>query len=369
MNDVSDAMIVAGGRGTRLRPLTLTQPKPLIEFCGEPFLVSVMRRLAGAGITRVFLVVGADTTPFGVLHAPARDLGIEVVVVPEPQPLDTAGGVRSVVAEVSGTFLVLNGDVLTDVDVTAAIDHHMTTGADATLVLTEVDDTSAFGVCVRDGSRIVDFVEKPAPGSLPGQRGVNAGTYVLEPSVLLAHDEGRLSFERDVFPGLVARGGHLEGIVWEGAWADLGTPERFREGTRLALDGELDWPSVTAVPERAPGVRIHPAATVHPEATLVPPVLIRAGATVGGSATIGPYVVLGDDTIVGDDVRLTDSILLAGAAVRDGVDTDGLILGEGATIASGARIGRDVVVGDGEQVATGEELADGARVPSPPYDS
>ena len=357
-------MIVAGGRGTRLRPLTWTRPKPLVPFCGEPFLIGVVRRLAGAGITRVHLVVGADTEPFEVLRPSATDLGVEMVMVPEPEPLDTAGGVRSAVDGVDGAFLVLNGDVLTDVDLGAVLRRHREAGADATLVLTEVEDTSSYGVCVREGTRIVDFVEKPAPGTLSGQRAVNAGTYVLEPDVLLAHPPGRLSFERAVFPDLLARGGHVEGVVWPGAWADLGTPARFRAGTRMALDGELSWPSVTALPETASGVRVHALARVHPDAVVVPPVVVRERAVVEAGATIGPHAVLGAGAAVDEGAVVVDSTLLGDVWVGAGVAVRGCLLGQEVRVESGAELGTDVVIGDNETILAGEHLDDGARVPS-----
>lgn len=362
---VHDAMIVAGGRGTRLRPLTDHCPKPLVPFCGEPFLVGVLRRLADVGVRRVFLVVGADTSPFDDLIRRGSELGLETVAVPEPTPLDTAGGVRAAVERVDGTMLVLNGDVLTDVDLAAAIAHHRAVGADATLVLTEVEDTSAFGVCVREGTRIVDFVEKPAPGTLPDQHAINAGTYVLEPSVLLAHPNGRLSFERQVFPELVARGGHLEGFVWGGAWADLGTPERLREGTRLALDGALAWPSVTAIAESSPGIRVAPGATVDHDAILLAPVLIHDGAYVAAGATVGPHAVLGPNAVLGEGANMVDGSLFDEAGLGADVHAHGLLAGVGAHVESGARLGYGVVLGDGIVISEGEVLADDERRPAP----
>lgn len=357
-------MIVAGGRGTRLQPLTFTCPKPLLPFCGEPFLTGVLRRLAAAGVRRVFLVVGADTAPFERLRPAARSLGVDLELVPEPQPLDTAGGVRAAVEAVDDTFLVLNGDILTDVDYGAAVAHHCRGGADATLVLTRVEDTSPYGVCVRDGSRIVDFVEKPAPGTLPDQDTVNAGTYVLEPDVLAPFPAGEsLSFERDVFPAIIAAGGHVEGFVWEGVWQDLGTPERWREGHRLALRGELRWPSVQAVAESQPGVRVAESAAVDPQARLRPPVLVLDGARAGAGAVIGPDVLLGPGSSVGPQATVEDAVLFDRAEVGGGVRVRGLIAGRAASVAAGAVLGDGVVLGDGESVAAGTELADGQRVP------
>lgn len=362
-----DALIVTGGQGTRLRPLTLTTRKELLPLCGMPFLAGVIRRLADAGIERVLLVAGAHTEPFSVLHGDAAALGVQLEVVPEPEPLDTAGGVRSVLDRVRPPFLVLNGDILTDVDYRAVVDEHRRADADATLVLTTVDDTSSYGVCVRQGDRIVDFVEKPEPGTLPGQNSINAGTYVLERHAFAGLPGGRLSFERQVFPSLLERGGHIHGVVWEGVWADLGTPERFRRGHRLALRGELEWPVLRDVPERSPGVWVAASAEVADDAGLVAPVLVLDGAQVADGARLGPDVVVGEGSTVAGDVRLTDSVLFADVRVGKDVAATGLIAGAGSSIAAGARLGRGVVLGDGVEVGAEDVLADGVRVP--PHDT
>lgn len=363
---VTDAMIVAGGQGTRLRPLTDATYKPLIEFCGRPFLEGVMDRLAAAGISRLWLIVGADTEPFErILAGPAAHLGMTLRCVPEPEPLDTAGGVRSVADQVDGAFLVLNGDVLTDVDFRGAIDAHALARADATIVLTRVDDTSSFGVCVRDGTRITDFVEKPAPGTLPGQDTINAGTYVLTPSILEVHDTGRLSFERQVFPELLAGGGHIEGFVWDGVWADLGTPDRYREGTRLALEGALDWPPVTDVPQRSANIRVHPSAHVAADAVLHEPVLVCEAAVVESGATVGPYTVVGIGAKVHRGARLQHAVLFKEAVIGADVTAKGLLAGVGSHVESGVTIGDDVVMGDGIRLERGGSIASGSRVPDP----
>ncbi|MBW3620970.1 MAG: NDP-sugar synthase [Actinobacteria bacterium] len=365
MSTVRDAMIVAGGRGTRLQPLTHATPKPLLPFCGEPFLAGVIARLAGAGVERVFLVVGSDTAPFEGLRPHAAAVGVEIVLVPEPEPLDTAGGVRAAVDQVSGTFLVLNGDILTDVDYPAVVAAHEAAGAAGTIVLTTVEDTSSFGVCVRDGTRITAFVEKPAPGSLPGQDTINAGTYVLEPALFEGLPEGRLSFERQVFPAALERGRHLEGVVHDGVWADLGTPERYREGHRLALSGAMSWPGVDAVPDRGGGVRVHADATVAADADLVGPLLVLEGARIDGGATVGPDVVVGSGSSVGTGATLSDSVLFDRVTVGADVAVTGLLAGADVTIEGGARLGRGIVIGDAEHIPAGTVLDDDARVPTP----
>lgn len=365
MTTALDAVIVAGGRGTRLQPLTHGTPKPLVEFCGEPFLTGVLRRLADAGVERVLLVVGADTAPFDVLRSTAADLGIELEAVPEPTPLDTAGGVREVADRLRGPTIVCNGDILTDIDFRAIVAHHVAHGATATLALTRVEDTSSFGVCVRDGTRITAFVEKPAPGTLPGQDAINAGTYVLDPAALLRFAPGRLSFERAVFPGLLDDGEHIEGFVWEGAWADLGTPERLRTGTRLALDGALHWPGVEAVPADDDGVRVAAGADVDAAADLVGPVLVLDGATVGGGATVGPYVVVGADATVGAGVTVRDSALGSGTVLGDGVRAAELLTSPGVTVGPGLEVLGDTVLGEGVTVDAPGQLPIGTRIPEP----
>jgi mannose-1-phosphate guanylyltransferase len=364
MTGVHDAMIVAGGAGTRLRPLTDTTPKPLLPFCGAPFLTGVIRRLAAVGVQRVHLVVGRDTSPFEVLRTDAAHHGVEVLMVPEPEPLDTAGGVRAAVDRIDGTFLVLNGDILAGVDLAAAVEAHRRADATATLVLTRVEDTSTFGVCVREGSRIVAFVEKPEPGTLPGQDTVNAGTYVLEPDALTRFPAGRLSFERQVFPGLVADGAPVEGFVDDGVWADLGTPERFRHGHRLALDGSVSWPTLADVPDVGAGVRVAPDAQVAAGAVLDGPVLVGPGVHVGDGARIGPYAVLGAGTRVGPSAQVQDSVVFDRAGIGEGARVEGALVGFDADIGVRAHLAGDTVLGDRECVAAGETLASGSRRPA-----
>lgn len=363
MSEVRDAMIVAGGAGTRLRPLTRTTPKPLLPFCGAPFLSGVIRRLAAVGVRRVLLVVGADPSPFEVLRDDARQVGVTLESVPEPEPLDTAGGVREACDRVEGTFLVLNGDILTDVDLAGAIAAHHEARAAATLVLTRVADTSTFGVAVREGGRIVRFVEKPAPGTLPGHDNVNAGTYVLEPEAIARFPRGPLSFEREVFPGLVERGAHVEGWVGDGVWADLGTPERFLAGHRFALDGDLRWPSLEELPQPVAGHWLHDTAKVSPDATLVGPVLLGAGCRVAPGARVGPHVVLGAGAEVGTGADLSDSVLFEGVRVGPWVRAEGALLGHHARLGAEALLERDVVVGDRVEIEPAAHLTGGSRHP------
>jgi NDP-sugar pyrophosphorylase family protein len=218
-------------------------------------------------------------------------------------------------------------------------------------------------VIVREGSRITRFVEKPEPGSLPGQDTVNAGTYVLEPEAIARFPQGRLSFEREVFPGLLEQGAHLEGWVGEGVWADLGTPERFLAGHRLALDGRLEWPSLEEVEQVAPGRWQHPSADVDPGARIRGPVLLAAGTQVGQGATVGPYAVLGEGTHVGEGAMVTDSVVFDHVRLAGGAQANGALIGHHACLGCEALVEPGTVVGDECHVPAGTRLAAGTRYP------
>jgi mannose-1-phosphate guanylyltransferase len=332
------ALIVAGGRGTRLMPLTTAVPKPMLPFCGAPFLAGLARRLSTSGVRRIGLVVGADTAPFVPLIAMLEPHGIDVFLVPEPEPLDTAGGVRAATLDLDEPVLVLNGDVLSDIDVAALVRRHDTTGAAATISLTRVSDTSTFGVCVLDGDRITAFVEKPAPGTLPGHDTVNAGVYVLSAGVLSAFTDGPLSFEREVFPTLLESGAVLAGEVHEGVWTDLGTPERLLAGQRLVLDGALAWPpldDLTGIDGRqvgTSGVRVGRDVRIAADARLDAPIVLGDGVQVGAGAAVGPYVVAAEGVTIGAGADVAEALLSAGSSVGDGAVVEGALLAEGAIV-------------------------------------
>lgn len=363
MDPVMDAMIVAGGAGSRLWPLTADTPKPLLEFCTAPFLQGVIRRLADCGVRRVFLVVGADTAPFEGLVGPARRAGVEVRFAPEPRPLDTAGGVRSVLDEVDGTFLVLNGDILTDVDLGAVIAAHHTAGAAATLVLTRVPDTSSFGVCIRDGERITAFLEKPSREEAGGHDTVNAGTYVLEPSALARFAAGPLSFEREVFPSLVRDGEHVAGFVSDAVWADLGTPSRFLAGHRLVLDGELHWPTLEDLSRRADRVWVGVDVEIDDGAQVRGPAILADGVRIAAGAVIGAHSVIGARTVVERQATVSAAVLGAGVQVGHDARLEGALVGAGAVIGPGARVGRRAVIRSGVRIDAGVSVDADATVP------
>src|ERR671914_2051306 len=271
------ALVLAGGEGTRLRPLTLTVPKPVMPLAGKPFLHFMLIWLRGHGVDRAILSCGfmADAVAEVLGHEHA---GVELQYVNEQEPLGTAGPLRLAADQglLEDRLLVLNGDVLTDIDLTAQIAQHERTGARATLALTPVEDPSAYGlVRTRDGGEVTEFVEKPAPDQID-TRNISAGAYVLERSVLgLLEADEPASIERDVFPPLVGKG--LYGFVSNGYWLDLGTPERYLEGTFDILEGTVG----TNVRDRMGPNYLCVEDNVENAGRIIPPALVERGCRIG----------------------------------------------------------------------------------------
>jgi mannose-1-phosphate guanylyltransferase len=329
-----DAVVLAGGAGTRLRPLTDRRPKPLVPFMGAPFADGLLARLRGDGCGRVTFLVGRDPSPFSRLIDAGASMELDVTIVPEETPLDTAGATRRLVA---GTYqrglLVVNGDILTDVSYRDLVSFHRRVGPSATLALMRVPDVSSYGVVELDDlERVQSFVEKPAPG-VTTHTTVNAGTYVLDASVFdLFPGDGPLSFERDVFPGLLEAGRTVVGTVPRAHWQDLGTPRRLLEGHRAVLSGGCRWPIDPDMRMGSPMHAIHRGADVHETARLSGVVVIGRGCSVSEDATIENSVLFGSVEVG------------AGATVRESV------------VGARAHIGPDSVVGPGDVVGDGVHL-------------
>ena len=331
------AVVLVGGFGTRLRPLTLTIPKPMLPVGHRPIVENVIRMLAAAGIKEVVLGLGFKPEPFVEAFPDGVCAGIPLHYAVEPEPLDTAGAIRFAAehAGINEAFVVVNGDVLTDLDISALIAFHKDRGAQATMHLTPVDDPSAYGVAVIDDlGQVQRFVEKPAPGTAPSNL-INAGTYVVEPSVLQRIPTGRkVSIEREIFPLIVADGG-LYALATNDYWIDAGRPEPY-------LQANLDM--IDAVRRSASAPAIEPGAKVDPSA-LIRHSPVSAGALVEAGADI------------------KDSVILAGAIIRQGAVVRGsIVMGE---VGNGASI-TDTMVGATGNVVPGATLVH-ALVPDPTF--
>jgi mannose-1-phosphate guanylyltransferase len=356
------AVVLVGGTGTRLRPLTLTVPKQVLPIVDVPMIERVLAYLEGHGVEEAVLSLGYLHGAFEALFPDRRSGNVRLTYAVEPEPLDTAGAVGFAArhAGISERFLVVNGDILTDLDVTAMLAFHAERGAEATISLTEVPDPSAFGlVPIDDRGRVIAFVEKPAPGTV-GPSLINAGTYVLEPSVLDHIPAGqRVSIERQVFP-LLAAAGTVYGFESSGYWTDTGSPGQY-------LQCQLDLVSGARPGVPAPGAHPGPEGVWTIDGTEFGPG-VRRPAFVGLGASIAP-----DATVVGSVVGarcridsgacVEGSVLLPDAVVGKGATVRGSVVGRGATVGEGADVSGMSVLGDGYVVEGGTHLH-GARLPA-----
>lgn len=316
------AIVLVGGEGTRLRPLTESVPKPALTLVDRPFLAYMIEWLAGHGVTEVVLACGfLPDVLREALAGEEERTGTRIRYVVEPEPLGTAGAIRfaadALGEQLDDRFLALNGDVLTDLDLSALLRAHADRAAGATIVLHPVEDSSAFGL-VRSGEEgeVLAFLEKTGEAA-PGE--VNAGMYALERSVLdLVPPGENVSIERDVFPRLVGEG--LHGLLLDGYWMDIGTPERYLQASWDILEGRVK----TGVEPSAPGMLVAADADVAADATVGPRAVVSPGCRIGGGAELRESVLL-ERCDVGEDARVSGSILSAGARVPAGAEVDGAV--------------------------------------------
>jgi mannose-1-phosphate guanylyltransferase len=309
------AVVLVGGFGTRLRPLTYSTPKPMLPVGHVPMVENLVRMLAKADVTQVVLGLGFRPEPFMRAFPDGECAGVALHYAVEPEPLDTAGAIKFAAesAGIDDTFIVANGDVLTDLDVTSLIDFHRTSQARATLHLTPVEDPSAYGVVVVDSAgRVQRFVEKPAPGTAPS-RMINAGTYVFEPDVLdVIPSDRKVSVERETFPILVEQG-VLYAMATDDYWIDTGRPETYLKANLDVLDGRRKLMRVDMVDRGAdvdPGAQISHSlissgSRVEEGARVVDSVILP-GAHVSHGATVQSSLVMG---FVGSDATITDCVI------------------------------------------------------------
>lgn len=341
------ALVLAGGEGTRLRPLTLSVPKPIMPLAGRPFLTFMLDWLGRHGVDDVILSCGFLADDVEQVLGTDHD-GMSLRYVTEDEPLGTAGPVRLAADDgiLGERLLVLNGDVLTDIDLSAELARHERTGALATLALVAVEDSSGYGVVptAPDG-RVEAFLEK-SEGPAPTNR-INAGAYVLEREVVERIPAGRaVSFEREVFPGLVGEGG-LYGYLAEGYWIDIGAPDRYLEATYDLLAGRLE----SALPPRdATGSLVYEDCTTS-GARIGPLSVLGARCSVGAGSVV-ERAVLHEDVTVGSACLVKESILGERAAVEDGARVEpGAVIGSGATVAAGTLVEPGTRVPPGERVS------------------
>ena len=339
------AIVLLGGQGTRLRPLTYGSPKQMLPILGIPMLERVLGNLRKHGVTEAVLSLGYLPDQFISAYPDFVVAGVPVTYAVEPDPLDTAGGIRFAArhAGIDDTFIVVNGDVVTDLDVTRLIEFHRASGATATIALHTVDDPTRFGVVGTDRSgKVLAFVEKPTREEAPSHE-INAGTYVMEPALLdLIEPDTRVNVEREIFPALVERG-QLFALVDESYWLDTGTPEAY---LRVHSDVLSDRRPITATPAPSNGSWVHSSAVVDPTATI-------KGATIDRGCRVGANAIV------------EDSVLLPDATVEEGAVVRGSIVGPGAIVGRGAHLGPTCVVGADEVVPENSHHEGDVRIGGP----
>ena len=350
------AVILVGGEGTRLRPVTSRVPKPVAPVVERPFVAYILDGLVRHGVERAVFSTGFLAEAIQAVVGDGSGFGLRVDYAVESEPLGTAGAIANCEDKLEdGSFYVFNGDVLSDVDLSALAATHLEKRGMATIFLTPVDDPRRYGLVeLRDDGRVASFLEKP--GDWQGTALINAGIYVLEPEVLEMIPRGRLfSIERGVFPPLAAAGS-LYGHVDRGYWRDIGTPDSYLQAHFDILERTV----TTSVGEQL-GEKylwVAPTAQVDASARVVPPCYVADGARVEAGARVGPLTVLGGGAVVGEGAAVVEAVVQAGVVVGAHAQVQGSILVRGCRVGAGTQLD-GVVLGEGCVVGAGNRLAGG----------
>jgi len=367
------AVIMAGGQGTRLRPLTSNQPKPMIRVANVPCMEHIVNLLKRHGFTDILATLAymPDSIRGYFGDGSGWDVSMEYSV--EEEPMGTAGSVKLVEERLGERFVVVSGDALTDVDLGAAVAFHEERGGEVTLVLKQVDDPSEFGIVVTgDDGRVERFLEKPDEEEIFSYT-ANTGIYVVEPGVLRDIPEGQeYDWSKELFPKLLDEGRPVYGYVMEGYWEDIGNIEQYMDAQRAVLDGEVQ--GVEPPGERlAEGVYVGRGAR-YDEDALEAPVVLGDGVRVEPGARVGPHSVIAANVSVGTNAEVSRSTVAEGARIGDGAKLDGALVGRScrvgvrARLLEGSAIGDEAVLGEGATVARGvgvypgETVEDGTEV-------
>ncbi|MCS7300256.1 MAG: mannose-1-phosphate guanyltransferase [Fimbriimonadales bacterium] len=340
------AVVMAGGEGSRLRPITANRPKPLAPVVNRPIMEHILLLLKAQGITEVVTTVYYLADHIEGYFGDGADWGMAIHYSLEDTPLGTAGSVKQAEDHLrDGTFLIISGDALTDIDLQPALEFHKRSGATATLVLARVPNPLEFGVVItREDGRITRFLEKPSWSEVFSDT-VNTGIYILEPEIFDYMEPGKqYDFSQDLFPLLLREGKPLYGYVMSEYWSDIGSLQQYREAhqdllnrkVRLSIPGE----------EKMPGVWIGAGATIDPDAEITPPVCIGRNCRIKKGAIIGPYTTLGDNCIVEPNAIVTRSILWDSVYIGAGSRLQGAIVGTGVTIKDNVQVQEDAVIAD-----------------------
>ena len=341
---MTEAVLLVGGQGTRLRPLTVNTPKPMLPVAGVPFTVHQITRARDAGVRRIVLATSYRAEVFADFIEGA-DLGIDIVIATEEEPLGTGGAIRHALTHLESgpddPVFIFNGDVLSGVDLEGLLHAHIRNDSDVTLYLTPVEDPRAYGlVPIDEDGRVQAFLEKPSTPEEIVTDLINAGCYVFQRSIIEQIPEGRVvSVERETFPGLLAAGARVHGVVDRGYWLDLGTPLAFVQGSRDLVLGRAPSPAVARTGD----------------------VLVLDGAHISDSASVDGGSSIGRNVVIEADAHVSGSVIFDGAVIAAGARVVGSIVGAGARIGEACELD-GAVIGDRAVLGARNELREGARV-------
>lgn len=337
---------MAGGEGSRLRPLTVGRPKPLVPICNRPIMEHILVLLSRHGITDVIATVHYLADEVQAVFGDGSEFGVNLTYSHEESPLGTAGSVKQTENLLKDeAFVIVSGDALTDCDLTAAIEFHKRKGGIATIVLSRVPNPLEFGVVITDGDdRVERFLEKPGWSEVFSDT-VNTGIYILEPEVFEHMEPCRAcDWSGDVFPRLLDLGKPIYGYVMEGYWSDIGSLQQYREAQEHVLAGRLNLPIPGEV--RGAGIYVGAACQIDAEAELVPPLCLGQGVKIKRGSRVGPYTSIGDKALIEEDASVDRSVVWDSAYIGNSVSLHSAIVGSRATLKRDVIVHEDAVIGD-----------------------
>ena len=355
------AVILVGGLGTRLRPLTCNTPKPMLPLVGMPFIEWMLTNLRDQGIDEAILAVQYLAERFRDSLGDGSRLGIKVHIIEEPEPRGTAGAVKNIAHMLDDTTFVFNGDVMTDLDLQAMLRYHRAQKSELTIALTPVEDPTAFGLVETTAAgRSTRFLEKPKPEEVTTNM-INAGTYIIEPHLLDYAPAGQhYMFERGLFPTALQNNHPMYGFVGDAYWTDIGKPQTYLDVHHDILNGKVRF--------GLPGQQIRPdlwvaADTVIPNDTQIHgTVVIGAGVTIDAGVTIIGPTVIGDGSHIGAHSTLTASVIWQQNQIGEKCTLDHAVVGNRNQIGAETKILRGVIVSDDCQIGSHNQLAHGLRL-------
>ena len=356
------AVILVGGEGTRLRPLTYNTPKPMVPVLNVPFLEHVIRNLKEHNITEIVMAQYYLPTSMREYFGDGSKLGVKLYYVMEESPLGSAGAVKNVEDFLDGTFFVLNGDIFHNRNLTAILKYHRQHRAKATIVLTPVADPTLYGV-VETGKRnkVKRFLEKPKPEEVTTNL-INAGTWVVEPEVLQRiPPDTKFSFERDLFPQMLTDGLPFYAYPTDNYWMDTGTPENYLQLHRDLLSGKYDGYELENDVSIGKGSKIHPTVKFKGKVIIGANCVITSGVKLTGPVVLGPNCKIGKDTSVKDSVVWHDTTIGKGVAIKSSILADNCIIGNGCSLTD-AVLGDHVTVNEGALLKKGSHIMPGEIV-------